>query len=186
MLKVLVLTAVTGLERGKRHTLEGRSNSVGSAASSDLMLYDRQIEPQHAEIKQTFDRWFIVPIALGGISLNGAIITGQSRLNPGDKLTLGPVTYNVAVEELVEHAVGDNLGTLDSASIPRLGDYFVRRGIMSGDQVRRALQRQSELKRMGRPDHFGQIAYDLGFISRPQLERALAEQRSDFNSSFHD
>ncbi|MDW8146568.1 MAG: FHA domain-containing protein [Roseiflexaceae bacterium] len=57
-------------------------------------------------MRQIFDRWFIVPLAPGGISLNGMPVREQSRLNPGDQLTLGSTTYLVSYEELEERALG--------------------------------------------------------------------------------
>jgi hypothetical protein len=33
---------------------------------------------------------------------------------------------------------------------------------------------------------FGQIAYEMGLISRTQLEQAPNEQRADFQTNFHD
>lgn len=189
MAKALVLTAVTGLHLGKQHTLFGRTNSVGSAATNDVVLHDRQIESRHAEIRQMLDRWFIVPLSpkSTGISLNGAIVTSQSRLNPGDKLTIGSITYTISIEELIEREVGAAPPTTNSGgSVPRIGDYFIRRGIMSQDQVMHTLRRQSDIQRTGQGKHFGQVAYELGYIDRFQLDRALADQRADFNDRFHD
>lgn len=185
MAKALVLTAVTGLQRGKQHTLLGRTNSVGSSSSNDLVLHDRQLDARHAEIRQMLDRWFIVPLsAAGGISVNGIIVNAQARLNQGDHLTLGSVTYAVAIEEYAEREVGATEPPAGAG--PRLGDYFIRHGLMSQDQVRHTLQRQNELQHRGQNRHFGQVAYELGYVDRFQLDRALSDQRSDYNDRFRD
>ncbi|MDW8146567.1 MAG: hypothetical protein RMJ48_09770 [Roseiflexaceae bacterium] len=73
-----------------------------------------------------------------------------------------------------------------TASVPRLGDYFVRRGILTPDQVARIVKRQRDVQASGVTLPFGQIAYEMGFISRSQLEQALNEQRADFQARFHD
>jgi pSer/pThr/pTyr-binding forkhead associated (FHA) protein len=187
MAKALTLTAITGAQLGRRHTLTNRVCSVGSASSNDLVLHDRQIDTRHAEVRQMLDRWFIVPLSpIGGISVNGMIVKAQARLNPGDKLTLGAITYEVGYEEVAEREVGAPQQQTRAGAVPRLGDYFVQRGIMTQDGVNKTLRRQAEMQRTGVTGHFGQVAYELGLITRSELERALADQRSDFNEAWSD
>jgi predicted component of type VI protein secretion system len=188
MTKALVLRAITGGQAGQRHTLTARTNTVGTAAGNDLTLSDRLLSPRHAEIRQVLERWFIVPMAAGGqgIALNGMPIGGQSRLNPGDALTLGSVTYIVELEEVAEQEVGAQR-TGSTSGVPKLGEYFIRRGMLSAYQVQRVVERQDELGRNGGNRlPFGQVAYDLGYITRSQLDTALADQRNDFNDRFWD
>ncbi len=186
MSKALVLTAITGTDAGKRITLTARINTIGSAPTNDIVLHDRQIAPRHIEIRQVLERWFVVPLSPNGqgIALNGLDVKGQSRLNLGDALTLGPTTYTIGFEEVTELEVGTP--QQKSNGVPRLGEYFTRRGIMSSEQVTRAAERQAALQRSGTRLPFGQIAYEMGFINRAQLDSALAEQRSDFNERFWD
>lgn len=186
MAKALVLTAISGSQVGKRHTLTARINKIGSASNNDLVLRDRMIEPRHVEIRQVLERWFVVPLVGDGVgvALNGMDIRGQSRLNVGDALMLGAVTYKVSFEDVIEREVGSGQST--TGDVPRLGEYLVRRGIMTPDQVTRAVQRQAELLRSGTRVPFGKIANDMGFINRTQLDAAIAEQRSDYNAGFLD
>jgi pSer/pThr/pTyr-binding forkhead associated (FHA) protein len=187
MTKALVLTAITGGQLGRRHVLTNRTSSIGSAPSNDMVLHDRLVDMRHAEVRQMLDRWFIVPLSpSGGISVNGMIVKSQSRLNPGDKLTIGTVTYDVGYEEVAEREVGAAPVPSQQGGVPRLGDYFVSRGMMTPEQVSTTLRRQQEMHGSGVVGHFGQVAYELGFINRSQLERALAEQRSDFNNAWRD
>lgn len=187
MPRALVLTTITGSQVGRRHTFEARTATIGSSPQSDLVLNERTIDPRHAELQQILERWFIVPLnAQGrGMLLNGSPITGRSRLNPGDQLTIGGMSYRVSFVELVEEAVGAT-PPRGSQSVPRLGEYFVRRGALSFEQVNRVIQRQNELQREGLRTPFGQIAYQMGFIDRRELEAALADQRADFNQNFID
>ncbi|MFN8567636.1 MAG: hypothetical protein U0Z44_08975 [Kouleothrix sp.] len=46
-------------------------------------------------------------------------------------------------------------------------------------------ERQSKLNHDGMRLQFGQVAYEMGFITRSQLDMALADQRSDFNDRFY-
>jgi pSer/pThr/pTyr-binding forkhead associated (FHA) protein len=187
MAKALVLRAVTGSRAGERHTLAARVNTVGTAPGNDMIVHDRLLNARHAEIKQVLERWFLVPLAAGGqgITLNGMPISGQSRLNPGDKLTLGSVTYVVELEEIVEQEVGSPRAS-SASGVPKLGEYFIRRGMLSTEQVKRIIDRQTNLQHDGSRLPFGQVAHDMGFITRSQLDTALADQRSDFNERFWD
>lgn len=186
MAKALVLRAISGTHVGKRHTLSARVNSIGTASSNDLVLHDRLLSPRHLEIKQVLERWFAVPLAAGSqaLALNGLPINGQSRLNPGDALTIGGITYLIEFEEVAEQAVGQ-APTPANNTVPKLGEYFIRRGILSRDQVLKVAERQNRLQRDGSRMQFGQIAYEMGYISRSQLDMALADQRSDFNDRFY-
>ena len=186
MAKALVLTAITGSQAGKRITLSGRTSSIGSAATNEVVLHDRLVSARHIEIRQVLERWFVVPLSGSsqGLALNGLDVKGQSRLNLGDALTLGSTTYTVGFEEVVEREVGTTEPS--KSGVPRLGEYFMRRGLMSSEQVTRAAERQAALQRSGSRLPFGQVAYDMGFINRSQLDAALAEQRSDFNDRFWD
>ncbi len=182
---VLTLTAISGSQISKKLAISGRVTTIGSATNSNVVLMDRQIELRHAEIHQLLDRFFLVPLTARstGISLNGMPVQGRSRLNPGDIVTLGGTSYRVSVAEEIEQAVGS---TSSNHNVPRLGEYFIRRGLMSREQVDRTGQRQAELQRNGSRIAFGQVAYDLGYINRSQLDAALADQRNDFNDRFRD
>ncbi len=185
MVKALVLTAITGTQIGRRYTVSERVNTIGSGPQCDVVLNDRHLSSRHAEIRQILDRWFIVPLAPGGISLNGLPVRGQSRLNPGDQLTLGGTTYRILYEELEERALGAT-STAQTSGVPQLGEYLVRRGILTPERVAQVVQRQRDLQSSGVTLPFGQIAYEMGLISRAQLEQALNEQRADFQTNFHD
>ena len=186
MAKALILRAITGTQAGQRHMLTNRSSTIGTASTNDVVLHDRLLTPRHIEIRQALERWFVVPLATGsqGIALNGMPIGGQSRLNPGDTLTLGSVTYAVDLEEVAERVVGTPAAS-SSHGVPRLGEYFLRRGLLTGEQITKVAERQAQLQRDGSRLQFGQVAYDMGFINRSQLDAALADQRSDFNDRFY-
>jgi hypothetical protein len=187
MAKALVLRAITGSNAGQRHTLAARVNTIGSAATNDLVLHDRLIGPRHVEIRQVLERWFVVPLAAGSqaIALNGLSVNSQSRLNAGDALTIGSVTYMLSFEDIVEQEVGAPR-TAGAQGVPRLGEYFIRRGLLSAEQVARVIERQTKLQNDGSRLQFGQVAYEMGYITRAQLDNALADQRNDFNERFWD
>jgi hypothetical protein len=187
MAKALVLRAITGSNAGQRHTLAARVNTIGSDAGNDVVLHDRLLGPRHVEIRQVLERWFVVPLAAGSqaVALNGLSVNGQSRLNVGDALTIGSVTYMVDFEEIAEQEIGAPRAAA-THGVPRLGEYFIRRGQLSAEQVSRIVERQTTLQRDGSRLQFGQVAYEMGYITRSQLDAALSDQRSDFNERFWD
>ncbi len=186
MAKMLVLTVVTGTQIGKKYTLPGRVSVVGSATGCDLQVHDRLIEPRHAELRSMLDSWFIVPLAPNGagLSINGAVVRAQSRVRPGDRLTIGATTYSVAVEEVLEREVGAPAAS--SNGVPRFGEYLIQRGLMTPEQVQRTADRQATLQRSGVSKQFGEVAYEMGYLNRSQLERVVSDQRSDFNARWRD
>lgn len=185
MSMVLELTTVSGSQVSRKLTIKGRQSKIGSAPNCDVVIQERQIEPRHAEIHQMLDRFFIVPLTpqSRGISLNGLPIQERSRLSPGDILTLGVTSYRVAFSEQLEMEVG---ATHSKNDVPQLGEYFMRRNLMSQEQVTQTAKRQNELQRNGQRIAFGQLAYELGFINRNQLDSGLSDQRNDFNQRFRD
>lgn len=186
MPKALALTGITGSRVGMREVLSGRTNIVGSGPNCDLVLKDRLVLPRHAEFLQALERWFVKPLDPGAtVFINGQSVTNQGRVQDGDLVTFGSATFRVATTEIAEQAVGSGRGPSDSG-VPRLGEYLVRRGIVTQDQLEQAERRQGELQRQGRRISFGDLLYEMGFVSRRQLDQALQDQRSDFFERFRD
>lgn len=184
MPKTLILTGVTGTRTGSRVLLSARTTTIGSASDCGIVLHDRMVAAHHAEVRQVLERWFIVPLEAGArIFVNGELVTSQGRLLEGDLLTLGTATFKASLGVTTEQAVG---GTAGAGGIPRIGEYLVQRGMLTQNQVMRGMQRQQELQRQGRTTPLGDIFFDLGYISRYQLDQALQDQRGDFQSHFHD
>ena len=91
----------------------------------------------------------------------------------------------VSFEEIVEQEVGAPRSG-GTHGVPRIGEYFIRRGLLSAEQIARVIDRQTKLQNDGSRLQFGQVAYDMGYITRSQLDGALSDQRSDFNERFSD
>jgi Inner membrane component of T3SS, cytoplasmic domain len=186
MPKALVLTGVTGTKVGMRETLTGRSSTIGSAIGCQLVLHDRDVQARHAEIRQVLDRWFVVPLMPSArIFVNGSPVSSQGRLIEGDLVTIGTATFKASFTEVAERAIGSSApgGT---PGLPRLGEYLIRRGVVSRSQIDQAIQRQEELRSRGRSLQLGDVLYELGFVSRLDLNRALQDQSGDFQGNFKD
>jgi signal transduction histidine kinase len=66
--------------------------------------------------------------------------------------------------------------------IPRLGDYLVQRGLITAEQLARALDRQAAGAAGERP-LLGQTLLELGCLSSAQLDRAIAQRLLELQSA---
>jgi signal transduction histidine kinase len=60
--------------------------------------------------------------------------------------------------------------------VPRLGDYFIKNGMLEPDDLQRALQYQQVKMDAGEPCLIGQALVELGFIGRTTLDEAVTKQ----------
>ena len=66
-------------------------------------------------------------------------------------------------------------------------ELLVERGMSDrGREIGETITVTAKLQQDGSRLQFGQVAYDMGFITRSQLDGALSDQRSDFNERFWD
>lgn len=106
MANILSLIGLSGAYLGQSTLFSERSTVIGSAPSSGVVLKDRTIFPRHAELRSALGRWFILPLdPQATILINGSPVHGQQRVNPGDLVTLGSLTFKVALGE-IEREVG--------------------------------------------------------------------------------
>lgn len=103
MSKSLVLTGISGSRVGLQTIITGKQSIIGSGSGCDVVLHDRQVLSRHAEVRILLDRWFIVPIDPGGlVFVNGVPVQGKQRLDEGDLVTVGTVTFKAAIQEVNE------------------------------------------------------------------------------------
>ena len=60
--------------------------------------------------------------------------------------------------------------------VPRMGEYLVQKGLVSNENLQKALDYQQEETAKGNTILLGQALLDLKFIKRPQLDQAITEQ----------
>lgn len=60
--------------------------------------------------------------------------------------------------------------------VPRMGEYLVHKGLVSADDLQKALAYQQEENAKGNTILLGQALIDLKFIERAQLDQAVTEQ----------
>ena len=69
-------------------------------------------------------------------------------------------------------------------AVPFIGEYLMRQGFITQQQLNAALKRHNELAQRGTPKPVGQVLVELGYISQHQLESGLQQQRGEFDYRF--
>ncbi len=107
MPRALTLVGVSGSQTGRETVVTDRTSIVGSAPDCHLRLRDRLVMPRHAEIRAFVDRWLILSLdPAAAIFVNGEPVTSQQRLDEGDLITVGTVSFRAAIHHLGERQVG--------------------------------------------------------------------------------
>ena len=60
--------------------------------------------------------------------------------------------------------------------VPRVGEHLVEKGLITPDDLKRALEYQQNLREKNEDRLLGQVLIDLGIIDRPTLDSAVTEQ----------
>ncbi|MCE1253941.1 MAG: HAMP domain-containing histidine kinase [Anaerolineae bacterium] len=61
--------------------------------------------------------------------------------------------------------------------VPRLGDYLVEKGLISAEDLKRALALQQSLRKDGQfPPQLGQVLISMNLLTREELDQAITEQ----------
>jgi pSer/pThr/pTyr-binding forkhead associated (FHA) protein len=88
------LTIAAGSARGQRFRFEGESVSIGRAPDNDVVLNDAGVSRTHARIERRASEWVLTDRAsANGVALNGAAVVTAAPLREGDRIAVGPVTF---------------------------------------------------------------------------------------------
>jgi signal transduction histidine kinase len=60
--------------------------------------------------------------------------------------------------------------------VPRMGEYLIRKGLITAENLQRALDHQQESAAMGKPLLLGQALIELNFLKQSDLDQAITEQ----------
>jgi Protein of unknown function (DUF3662)/FHA domain len=91
--------AVVSLE-DRRYVLEGPRATLGRSKDADCVLRDPNVSRHHAELRRSpFGEWTIADLgSTNGVKVNDRRV-GSTRLNSGDRVTLGTTTFRFDVEQ---------------------------------------------------------------------------------------
>lgn len=67
--------------------------------------------------------------------------------------------------------------------VPRLGDILIEKGVLSPEDLNRALDYHKQLTAEGRPRLIGQILLELGLVDRETLDQVITEQISQLHAA---
>ncbi len=108
-----------------------------------------------------------------------------ARRNELDSLVSSSTSFGVWSRFNTAQAYPAN-NTQREAVVPYLGEFLLRQGYITRQQLDAALRRHSELAQRGSPKLVGQILVELGFLTQTQLEAGLQQQRGEYNVRFND
>ncbi len=70
--------------------------------------------------------------------------------------------------------------------VPLLGQYLLRQGMITPQQLEMAVRRHEDLEQRGLPKQIGQVMIELGYLTQAQLDAWLQQQSGDFSIRFRD
>ncbi len=112
----------------RRYELTERDRySLGRSSESDIVLSDRAVSRDHAELRKAGDGWSLQDLgSTNGTEVNGGILDGKREVLPGDRIGIGPFTLVFSPGRLSTQAKLDESGghmTLHSISLRDFLDH---------------------------------------------------------------
>lgn len=88
------LTIAEGSARGKRFRFASERVSIGRGLENEVVLNDAGVSRAHARIERRGSAWVILDRgSANGTHLNGAPMAAVATLRDGDRIRVGPVTF---------------------------------------------------------------------------------------------
>ncbi len=92
-----LLTIAEGSGRGQKFQFDRERVTIGRGAENDVVLSDAGVSRTHARIERLASGWILLDNgSANGTELNGATIQKPSQLRAGDRIGVGPVTFEFA------------------------------------------------------------------------------------------
>src|SRR5712691_3416831 len=124
-----VLTIAGGKGRGQKFQFDAPEVTIGRGAENAVVLNEAGVSRLHARIKRQGTQWMLLDNdSANGTELNGMTIGKPSPLRSGDKIGVGDILFEFAVQ-------GDGADTRVTAAPPK-GDQETRISSMPADQPR--------------------------------------------------
>ena len=95
-----VLTIAEGKGRGQKFQFDAESVTIGRGAENDVVLNDAGVSRTHARIERKSASWMLLDNgSANGTELNGAPLQKPSALRAGDRIGVGPVTFEFGADQ---------------------------------------------------------------------------------------
>jgi pSer/pThr/pTyr-binding forkhead associated (FHA) protein len=92
-----ILTIAEGKGRGQKFQFAADRVTIGRGAENDVVLNDAGVSRTHARIERQGDAWVLLDNgSANGTELNDAILKAPQGLKLGDRIGVGPVTFEFA------------------------------------------------------------------------------------------
>lgn len=92
-----LLTIAEGKGRGQKFQFDAERVTIGRGAENDVVLDDAGVSRTHARIERQVAGWMLLDNgSANGTELNGATLGKPSQLRAGDRIGVGPVTFEFA------------------------------------------------------------------------------------------
>jgi hypothetical protein len=78
--------------------LPSKSMSIGRSPDCDCLLSEPSVSRHHAQLRRDGERWLLRDLgSRNGTRLNGARVTEEVEVRPGDQISLGGVRFRAAL-----------------------------------------------------------------------------------------
>jgi len=105
--------------------------------------------------------------------------SAKARQEVRDNLVMSSNT-----QRLLKRATGSLNRKQATKVVPFLGEYLVRQGYITHQQLESALRHHQQSVRTGKPRQLGQSLMELGYLSKSQLDQGIQRQREEYGSRY--
>jgi signal transduction histidine kinase len=78
------------------------------------------------------------------------------------------------------------LDSTPEAIVPKIGEYLIEQGLLTSDQLERALHRQKQLADQGKHRLLGQTLMEMELVDRETLDRAITRQIIELHAALQE
>ena len=113
----------------------------------------------------------------GSTQAQSYLAQARSRCQELDQLVTGSTTFNTWTNKGKSSA---------NKAVPFLGEYLLKQGVITQQQLEMALRRHQDLAKRGSRKRVGEVMIELGYINQKQLDGWLQQQTGDYSYQFRD
>ena len=148
--------------------------SIGRTEGNDLVLNHPSVSRKHAKFEPRPDGWWIVDLkSTNGVKVNGNLV-GESRVNPGDKISIGSVQLELKPQPSVNFSNESMFDNPSGTVIRRISDFNSEFGLDMQEALKTRIPSEPGSKPVG-------VSREKIFQVLVQVAKALLES-DDLNT----